>query len=41
MFDEGATATRGIDENTAAGMNIGNPVMATDPDDGRQGCFTP
>ena len=29
-FDEGAVATRGVDENTAAGMDIGAPVAATD-----------
>ena len=33
MFAE-ATATRSIDENSAAGTNVGDPVMmATDPDD--------
>ena len=29
-FDEGTTTTRGVDENTAAGRYIGNPVAATD-----------
>ena len=28
------TDTRSVPENTAAGMNIGEPVMATDPDEG-------
>ena len=28
------TDTRSVAENTAAGMNIGEPVMATDPDEG-------
>ena len=32
-FDEGAAATRGVVENTAAGENIGDPVAATDADD--------
>ena len=31
-FAEGATTTRGVDENTAAGQDIGDPVAATDPD---------
>ena len=29
-FDEGPTTTRGVDENTAAGRDIGDPVAATD-----------
>ena len=29
-FDEGASTPRGVDENTAAGRDIGNPVAATD-----------
>ncbi len=29
-FDEGVTTTRGVDENTATGENIGDPVAATD-----------
>ena len=32
VFTEGATATRSIAENTAAGTNIGSPVSATDAD---------
>ena len=32
-FDEGPTATRGVDENTTADEYIGNPVRATDADD--------
>ena len=32
VFDEGAAATRGVAENTAAGENIGDPVAATDAD---------
>ena len=32
VFDEGAAATRGVDENTAAGQNIGDPLNATDAD---------
>ena len=40
MFDEGATATRSIDENTAAGMNVGDPVTATDPDEGDKVAYT-
>ena len=31
-FPEGITTTRSIAENTAAGVNIGNPVSATDAD---------
>ena len=31
-FDEGAAATRGVAENTAAGGDIGDPVAATDAD---------
>ena len=31
-FDEGPTTTRGVDENTATGENIGAPVAATDAD---------
>ena len=31
-FDDGATATRSIAENSAAGTNIGAAVTATDPD---------
>ena len=33
MFGEGDAADRMVDENTAAGENIGAPVMATDADD--------
>ena len=33
-FDDGETTTRTIDENTAAGENIGAPLTATDPDAG-------
>ena len=40
MFDEGATATRSVDENTAAGMNVGDPVTATDPDEGDKVAYT-
>ena len=29
-FDEGLTTTRGVDENTTAGQDIGDPVRATD-----------
>ena len=29
-FRDGATTTRGVEENTAAGMDIGDPVAATD-----------
>ena len=32
VFTEGASATRSVAENTAAGENIGDPVAATDPD---------
>ena len=32
VFDEGTTATRGVDENTAANQPIGNPLTATDAD---------
>ena len=32
VFGEGAAATRGVDENTAAGQNIGDPLNATDAD---------
>ncbi len=31
-FDEGAAATRGVDENTTAGQNIGELIAATDDD---------
>ena len=31
-FDEGVTADRSVDENTAAYYNIGDPVTATDAD---------
>ena len=31
-FNEGLTTTRGVDENTAAGEDIGDPVAATDDD---------
>ncbi len=33
-FTEGASATRSVAENTAAGANIGDPVEATDTDTG-------
>ena len=33
VFTEGSSATRTIAENTAAGVNIGAPVAATDADD--------
>ena len=33
-FDEEATATRSVAENTAAGADIGNPFTAADPDVG-------
>ena len=33
-FPSTETGMRSVDENTAAGMNIGAPVMATDADDG-------
>ena len=32
VFDEGRAATRGVDENTAAGQPIGDPLSATDAD---------
>ena len=32
VFTEGITATRAVAENTASGVNIGNPVSATDAD---------
>ena len=32
VFGEGATTTRGVVENTAAGVDIGDPVAATDAD---------
>ena len=32
VFDEGGTATRGVDENTAANQPIGDPLTATDAD---------
>ena len=32
LFDEGTTATRGVDENTAANQPIGDPLTATDAD---------
>ena len=32
VFGEGATTTRGVVENTAAGVDIGDPVAATDDD---------
>ena len=31
-FNEGLTTTRGVDENTTAGQDIGDPVRATDDD---------
>ena len=31
-FSDGLTTTRGVDENTAAGVDIGEPVAATDAD---------
>ena len=34
QFAEDAPTTQTVDENTAAGTNIGNPYTATDPDDG-------
>ncbi len=34
VFDEGAAATRGVAENTGTGVDIGDPVAATDPDSG-------
>ena len=33
VFDEGDGATRTLAENTAAGVNVGLPLTATDPDD--------
>ena len=33
-FGEGATATRQVAENSPAGTNVGQPVTATDPDEG-------
>ena len=33
VFTEGTSATRTIAENTAAGVNIGTPIAATDADD--------
>ena len=32
VFDEGAAATRGVDEDTFADQNIGDPLRATDAD---------
>ena len=32
VFDEGTTAARGVDENTAANQPIGDPLTATDAD---------
>ncbi len=32
IFTEGSSATRSVAENTASGVNIGNPVSATDAD---------
>ena len=32
VFDEGTATTRGVVENTAAGVDIGDPVAATDAD---------
>ena len=32
FFDDSPTTTRGVDENTAAGVDIGDPVAATDDD---------
>ena len=32
VFDEGSTATRGVDENTAANQRIGDPLTARDAD---------
>ncbi len=31
-FDDGPTATRGVDENTATGQDLGDPFAATDPE---------
>ena len=39
-FDDVEPATRTIDENTAAGKNIGAPLTATDPDDGATLTYT-
>ena len=33
-FDEGPTTTRIVSENTGTNQDIGNPIAATDPDDG-------
>ncbi len=33
MFTEGSSTTRNVEENTEIGENIGDPVVATDPDD--------
>ena len=33
---DGTTATRGVEENTPPGVNIGDPVTATDPDEDGQ-----
>ncbi len=33
VFTEGSTTTRTVAENTGSGVNIGNPVSATDADD--------
>lgn len=32
VFDEGSTATRSLEENSAAGVDVGSPVSATDGD---------
>ena len=40
VFTEGATATRSIAENTAAGTNIGEAVAATDQDTGSRLSYT-
>ena len=32
VFSEGTATTRSVVENTASGVNIGDPVLATDPD---------
>ena len=34
VFTDGSSTTRSIAENTRAGVNIGSPVSATDPDSG-------
>ena len=34
VFAEGASATRTVPEDSAAGVNVGSPVSATDPDPG-------